>query len=731
MQNSIPLTRDLVLIGGGHTHALVARMWGMKPVLGVRLTLINPGPTAPYSGMLPGMIAGHYTRPDLEIDLVKLARFAGARLVLGRAVGIDREARLVQVEGRAPIFYDIASVDIGITTDLPQLPGFAEHGVPAKPLDIYAARWEAYVAAAAEGRAEPRVVVIGAGVAGVELALASAYRLKSAGVAAEVTLLEAADTPLRDIGAGARRALLAQLARQGVSLRTGVRVARVTAQGVVLEGGEAVPGGIVLGVAGARPHAWLAETGLQLTDGFIDVGPDLRALSDPLIYAAGDCAHLTHAPRPKAGVFAVREAPILAHNLRADLTGGSRRGYRPQRDYLKLISTGGKHAVADKLGLRLEGDWMWLWKDHIDRKFMRMFHELPEMETAQPIPAGAAIGVAEALADRQMPCGGCAAKPGPEVLRAGLAGLALPLRDDVLRGAGDDAAVLSHGAGCQVLTSDHFRAFTEDHYMLARIAAVHAMGDIWAMGALPQTALATLILPKMRDRMQSHTLREIMAAATETFRAAGADLVGGHTSVGPELTLGFTVTGLHPGTPLGLEGARPGDALILTKPIGSGTIFAAEMQGRAEGADVAAALELMATPQGAAAAVLAPAAHAMTDVTGYGLAGHLLTILRASNVGAELSLEDVPLMQGALALAEGGIRSTLFPKNEVLLSEMPGADAAEARVALLLDPQTAGGLLAAVPGERAEQLVTALHAEGFSAARIGTVTDGPAMITLR
>ncbi|MGC9368410.1 MAG: selenide, water dikinase SelD [Paracoccaceae bacterium] len=731
MHSPTPLTRDLVLIGGGHTHALVARMWGMKPVPGVRLTLINPGPTAPYSGMLPGMIAGHYTRPDLEIDLVKLARFAGARLVLGRAVGIDRAARLVQVEGRAPIFYDIASVDIGITTELPALPGFAEHGVPAKPLAIYAARWEAYVAAAAEGRADPRVLVIGAGVAGVELALASAHRLKAAGVAAEVTLLEAAGTPLRDIGAGARRALLAQLDRHGVTLRTGVRVARVTAEGVVLEGGEAVPGGLVLGVAGARPHPWLAGTGLQMTEGFIDVGPDLRSLSDPLIYAAGDCAHLTHAPRPKAGVFAVREAPVLAHNLRADLVGGRRRGYRPQRDYLKLISTGGKHAVADKLGLRLEGDWMWRWKDHIDRKFMRMFHELPEMDSAQPIPAGAAIGVAEALADRQMPCGGCAAKPGPEVLRAGLAGLTAPARDDVLRGAGDDAAVLSHGAGSQVLTSDHFRAFTEDHYMLARIAAVHAMGDIWAMGATPQAALATLILPKMRDRMQSHTLREIMEAATETFRAAGADLVGGHTSVGPELTLGFTVTGLHSGTPLGLEGARPGDALILTKPIGSGTIFAAEMQGRAEGEDVAAALEMMASPQGRAAAVLAPAAHAMTDVTGYGLAGHLLTILRASGVGAELDLEAVPVMQGALALAESGIRSTLFPKNEALLSEMPGADAGEARVALLLDPQTAGGLLAAVPGDRAEELVAVLNGEGYPAARIGTVTDGPAMITLR
>ncbi|MHC0053461.1 selenide, water dikinase SelD [Actibacterium sp. D379-3] len=731
MHAPLPLTRDLVLIGGGHSHALVLRKWGMAPLPGARLTLINPGPTAPYSGMLPGLVAGHYTSADLEIDLVRLARFAGARLVLGRAVGIDRDARLIEVEGRAPVFYDLASVDIGISSDLPALAGFAEHAVPAKPLGPFAEAWEGYVARAAAGQAVPQVLVIGAGVAGVELSLACAHRLRLTGVAGQVTLLEAGESALRDLGAGARRALLAQMQAQGVALRTGARIARVTAGGVVLDGGAQLPGGIVIGAAGARPQGWLAGTGLQLSDGFIDVGPDLRSLNDPLIYAVGDCAHMTHAPRPKAGVFAVRQAPVLGHNLRADLIGGRRRDYHPQKDYLKLISTGRKHAVADKLGLRLEGDWLWRWKDRIDVKFMRKFHDLPEMNAVPDIPAAAALGVREVLAGAKPPCGGCAAKPGADVLKAGLAGLPAPVRGDVMQGAGDDAAVLRHGAGMQVITSDHFRGFIDDPYMLARIAAVHALGDIWAMGAQPQAALATLILPRMRDRMQEHMLREIMAGAVQVFAAAGADLVGGHSSVGAELTVGFTVTGLHDGAPVGLAGARPGDALILTKPTGSGTIFAAEMQGRARGADVAAALAQMATPQGAAAGVLAPVAHAMTDVTGYGLAGHLLTILRASGVSAELTLADVPLMPGALALAEDGVRSTLYPENAAMLAEMLGADAQGARTALLLDPQTAGGLLAAVPGDRAAAVLADLRAVGTGAARIGTITEGAPLIVLR
>jgi len=148
MKMPLPLTRDLVLIGGGHSHALAARMWGMKPLEGTRVTLINPMPTAPYSGMLPGHIAGHYTREALDIDLVKLARFAGARLVLGEATAVDPVARTVTVAGRGEIGYDVASIDVGIHTEMANTPGFAEHALGAKPLDIYTRRWRAFLAAA-------------------------------------------------------------------------------------------------------------------------------------------------------------------------------------------------------------------------------------------------------------------------------------------------------------------------------------------------------------------------------------------------------------------------------------------------------------------------------------------------------------------------------------------------------------------------------------------------------
>ena len=723
MPPQIPLTRDLVMIGGGHTHALVLRRWGMAPLPGVRLTVINPTPTAAYSGMLPGHIAGHYPREALQIDLVKLARFAGARLILGRAAGIDRAARRVIVPGRADIAYDIASIDIGITSEMPTLPGFADFAVPAKPLDAFADRWERFLHAVRAGKRAPVVAVIGGGVAGVELALAAAYRL---GDGARITVIEAG-APLVALGRGARRALLAHLERAGVTLLAGLPAMGVDETGVQLADGRHVAAGFVLGTAATRPAPWLETTGLALRDGFIEVRKTLQTASDPAIFACGDIAAMTYAPRPKAGVYAVRQAPVLCRNLKVALSGeGWMRSYNPQRDYLKLISTGFKGAIADKWGLRLDHPALWRWKDRIDRKFMEKFHALPKM-SAPPLPRAVAAGVREELAAKPL-CAGCGAKVGAGALAAGLAALPRGGRADVLIGPGDDAAVLTSGKVQQVLTTDHLRAVTEDPWLLSRIAAIHAMGDVWSMGARPQVALSQIILPRMAPALQRETLREILAAAAEVFAAEGAEIVGGHTTMGAELTLGFTVTGLTMSAPITLKGAMPGDWLILTKPIGTGVILAAEMQLEAPGNVVARCLASMARPQGAAARIIAPHAHAMTDVTGFGLAGHLLEMMEASGTAARIDLTFVPLLPGAEELSASGHGSTLLPANKAVLSRMFFTESPRAE--LLFDPQTAGGLLAAVPASHARDIVTRLRDSGEAATIIGSVEDGEPFLTV-
>lgn len=737
-----PATHDVVLIGGGHTHALLLKRWAMRPVLGARVTLINPGPSAPYTGMLPGHVAGHYPLTSLSIDLARLCRRIGARLVQDRAIGLDRAARRIQLETRPEIGYDLVSIDIGVTAEMPALPGFAEHAHPAKPMGAFAAAWERFAAAVAAGSAPPEIAVIGGGVAGVELALAMAHRLRAGGAAPDefrASVLERGAAALPGLGPAAKARLMRALARYDVDYRTGAEIAAVAADHVALAGGARVPAAFTVGAAGAKAHPWLAETGLALTGGFIDVDATLRAQgdsgrADPSVFAVGDCAHLTHAPRPKAGVFAVRQTPVLDANLRAAVVGGRMRRYRPQKDYLKLVSLGEKRAAAVKHGFALEGRWLWRLKDAIDQLFILKLRAPPKR-------------LAEGLdwrrlrrrggAPDQPLCGGCGAKIGPAALAEALSAAPLPRRDDVLSLPGDDAAVLKWGAFArgmrQVITTDHLRAITPDPWLMGRIAAIHALGDVWAMGAAPQALLCSVVLPEDAPRLQARALREITAAVAAAAEEAGADLVGGHSSLGPELQIGVTATGVAEGAPIGLAGAQAGDALILTKPIGTGVILAAEMADAARRGALVAAYGALQRSLRPASAALSPAARAMTDVTGFGLAGHLIAMAEASGVGATLDLGAVPLLPGAEALAAAGVRSSLWLENARAAERLDAAAALRQtpRWDLLFDPQTCGGLLAAVPSDAAEALLAELASRGDrAAARIGEITEGPARIAV-
>lgn len=373
-----PSSKHLVLVGGGHAHALLLRQWGLKPPKGIRCTLINPSSVVPYTGMLPGYIAGHYARAELDIDLVRLARFAGAQIVLASAVGLNRTAKLVHLDNDARIRYDIISLDVGATAELSAIEGFADYAHSVKPLGPFADAWRSFIARTRLDFQNANCVVIGAGVAGVELALAMMLRMRQEGLSrASITLIEAGGSILSGSSAGVRRYLLKACDHFGVERLTGVQVSRVSEDAVHLSNGQSLPANFVVSAAGARAYSWIATTGLALTNGFIDVGPDLRAINDPGLFAVGDCAHLTHAPRPKAGVFAVRQAPVLLHNIKAAFDGRPLKAYHPQSDYLKLVSAGRKSAVGHKHWVTLSGSLLWSLKNRIDKKFMADLLDLP------------------------------------------------------------------------------------------------------------------------------------------------------------------------------------------------------------------------------------------------------------------------------------------------------------------------------------------------------------------
>lgn len=716
MKSDHPITHDIVLVGGGHSHVAVLMRFAMRPVPGARLTLITRDVVTPYSGMLPGLIADHYTHDEAHIDLRKLAAFAGARLYHTSVDGIDTLRREVSCVGRPPVAYDLLSIDIGSTPRKAGIEGAVEHALPVKPVDGFL-RGLATIEARAQ--AGFRIVVIGGGAGGVELALSLRHRLRRLSDLS-VTVVSDSAEPLPNHAPAVRR-LVARFARDaGVEVRTGTRVQRIAADHLETTNGRIEHDATIL-VTDAAPAPWLADTGLALNDaGFVRVGVTLESPSHDGVFAAGDIAAIDGHPLPKAGVYAVREGPVLADNLARAVRGEPLRPYRPQKRALALISNGEKHALASYGPFAFDGAWVWRWKDWIDRRWMKKYQELPEMEADEPDAS-------------PMRCGGCGAKVPSAVLQRALATVRPASAEGVLVGldALDDAAVVEAPAGQALVQSvDHFRPFVDDPYLFAKIATNHCLGDLYAMGATPHSAQLSLTLPYGPEDKTEALLVDLLRGTLATLEEAGVALVGGHTGEGPELSLGLTVNGFAaPETLLRKGGLRVGDKLILTKALGTGAIFAADMAAKACAEWVGAALASMQRSNAGAAEILREhGAGACTDITGFGLAGHLIEMLRAAGLAASIEPAALPVLPGADALIREGIRSTLHPSNEAFAIAVEGDGPP-----VLYDPQTAGGLLAGIPAARAEACVTALRQSGDATATvIGEVVaaDGGALVRL-
>jgi len=340
--------------------------------------------------------------------------------------------------------------------------------------------------------------------------------------------------------------------------------------------------------------------------------------------------------------------------------------------------------------------------------------------------------------EEEMECGGCAAKVGPSPLHAALARLDPAPADPSVRlglEAADDAAAFEVPGGDLVLaTVDAFRAFSDDPWLVGRVAAVNAVSDLLAKGARPRHALALVTVPRGTPGQNAETLYQVLAGVRAALDPLGVSLVGGHSTAGPELFVGLSVTG-DPGPQgqvLGLDGLEPGDALVLTKPLGTGVLLAADAQGLAPSRWVEAAVASMVRDNARAAELaLEFGARASTDVSGFGLAGHLDEMLAASGVAAELLLPALPTLPGALELAARGLRSSFFDQNAERRGALLHGRATQSGPAeeLLFDPQTSGGLLMGVNAGRADDLVAALAAGGDEyAAVIGRVLAAEASL---
>jgi selenide,water dikinase len=682
---SHPIEKQAVLVGAGNAHLVFVHMFRMKPTPGVAVTLVSEASVVPYSAMVPGHVGGEYTWDDITIDLVRLCRKSGVRFVKGRVTGIDTLRREVHVEGRPPLAYDAVGLGLGSRVVVPTSD---QEPLMLRPLTRLLAKLDDFDARLASGRSL-HLAIVGGGASGCELAAAIKKRLgKHAGF--RLTLIHGGPTLLpyfQDV-----------LTKAGVEVRLNERVR------------ERPDADEVLWATDAAPPALLRDTKLSLdAKGFLAVRPTLQAENDDSAFGTGDCASFAAYPwLERNGVHAVRQGRVLFRNVIAYFHERPLRHFRPQWLVLNLLNTADGDAVFRYGFLTYKGRSARRLKDRIDRAWIHKFTVFPPMKEER---------------GHLMRCGGCGAKVPGDVLSAALKRIDIADAPGVLIGTreAEDATVFAHGKDGQaeVQTVDYFKAFVDDPYIFGRVAALNAVSDLYAMNARPFSALAIATLPYSRGPIQEAMLHELLTGAERSLREEGVILAGGHTSEGTDLAMGFSVTGFaDPSRLFRKGGLKVGDLLILTKPLGSGAILAAWMRGDCKAIWYEPLLAHLLTSNRDAGRIFAEmSVTACTDVTGFGLAGHLLEMLDASGASAKLHVNAVPVHAGFVEVVAAGITSTLHPGNARTAARVEG-DAP----AWMFDPQTSGGLLAGVRPEQAEETLRRLHDAGLTrAAVIGEV----------
>jgi selenide,water dikinase len=719
---------DLVFIGGGHTHSLVLRMLAMKPIDKVRLTLITDALLTPYSGMLPGYIAGHYSEEETHLDLNKLCRAANVRLVHGRVSGIDVENKIIQLDNQASVGYDRVSINTGSTPNV-NVPGAREFGVGVKPVSQLTATWRKLLAQKTEHNAQQVTehnikhssahwAVIGGGAAGIEMVLAIAHRFKQAGDALKLSLVQSGDTLLPGYHKNLQKQVANALHEYEIDFVTGFRVSQVTKNTIQSDAGDALDVDQSIWCTPATAPKWPALAGLD-TDksGFIAVNEFLQSTSHKDVFACGDVAAMITSPRPKAGVYAVRSAPFLVKNLRATFSQKTMQAVSLQTDFLSLIALGDKNAVGQRGKLSLKGEWVWRWKNHIDQKFIALFSKnLPTMP---------------AMDNEPMHCGGCGSKIGPELLSDTLKELSIfPNQNfDTDLTQAEDASIAEVINNTSLFQSiDGFRAFSDDYYRLGIAATHHAVNDLYAMGLQPSSAQVWANLKFEHPRLTKRDFKRLMQGITKTLLHHETTLIGGHSTEGVETHLALVVNGTGGGSCWPKNAIQEGDWLLLNKPLGTGIILAADTQSAASPHSVNELWSnLLQSNRPFFLGIKNKRVHAATDVTGFGLIGHLLEMVKETQHCIKITTNNVPLMSGALELSRLGIESTLLPQLMPMLNQCDTSDVELAMLKCLLDPQTNGGLIVSVSADVGREIINETNA-----VKIGEVCEaqGDAKILL-
>jgi selenide,water dikinase len=753
--NSIPIVSDLVLLGGGHANIQVLKLLSMNPIGGLRITVISDQTHSPYSGMIPGYLAGYYSYEECHFDLRRICEELGQRFIKAKIIGIDPRRKKIQLENRVEISYDCASINVGIAPKSITIssPEAALKQIPLKPISKFIAHWDRLMSdlKAYKGADPLQLAVVGAGASGVEISIILKMLINQYNWNAEVSLIHRHEFLVSANDLVAQRILSKTLKELDIKILQNTHVLTEQENGLVFKDdkGQVQTKDFyrVLTATQASAPQWFKHSGLPVNpDGFVKVTEKLLVEDETALFAAGDCIHFSPTPLKKAGVYAVRQGKVLEHNIRAFFTGqATLKTFHPKKHVLSLITIGDHKAIVHQDSPSMLR-WMWpslLWtvKDGIDRRFMQRFqartYNLKPRHFDKAIPAPKSTLVPEDWESNT--CGGCGSKLAASTLTLSLNKLNIPNDDDVLLGVadGEDCALTKFSENTLCLQSiDQFRSFISDPYLLGQIAAQHALSDIYAMGGVAKTALVGLTLGTANNKIHQEDIFQVMSGVLDILSKSGACLIGGHTGEGSELVISIAVQGeVAPELVLRKQLTQSGNCLILTKPIGTGVVFAANMLAQANGRLVDEALSSMLQSNKTAMEIISAfTVSGCTDITGFGLLGHAFEMLGKNNdyaLGIKIDYKSIPLFDGVCELFEKGYFASIAGKNFASLSAVLNADVSNQRFPALFDPQTSGGLLFSIPAHQSEDCIQALHQNGvYAACVIGEVIEENKIIIL-
>ncbi len=667
---------------------------------GVEVILISKDILTPYSGMLPARLAGWYLDHEMHFDLLNLCAQSGVIFLDDEVVKIDRDARVVTLREHPPLVFDFASINVGVTPQLPKGAFGHPRVMAVKPISDLLLKWEAFV----KRRPEPgaRWVVIGGGAAGFELAMILSFLFQKQNYKGEIWLVHSGNEILANHSRAVRARARALLANAGVNVRLKSEVREISEEELVCASGEKIIFREAVVTTGAKAPGWLAASQLPVNDdGFVIVESSLRVRGVSTVFAVGDCAHFADHPLPKSGVFAVREGPVLIENLRRSVRGEKvLRRYRPQKRVLALLTSGERRAMMSYGPLNLEGAWLWNWKDKIDQKFMRMYGHFD----AQPMAA------------TENTCGGCGGKLPAQDLQALLTELKKDKRFPLPSEIEDVGSV-----GDVVTSIDGFRSFTSDLFLFGQVATWHSLNDFYASGIRPLGASVYVGLPEASTHLRRNRLQQLMSGVLLALAEAEAPLLNAHSAEAAETSL--VVAPVARGEALWKKsGLRKGDVLILTKAIGTGSLLQAMMNGALPPEAWSGLKRALLQHHSLLIDKLREfAIIGCTDISGFGLIGHLCEMAEASQVAVELNVAAIPQLNGFSQVSAKGFRSFLAEQNQLAFAKFVRGSVDSP---VLWDPQTHGPLLVSVNEAHAEKLLKILVASGFDeAARVGFVAE--------